>query len=93
MKEQHQQAIEKKEHKILKLNEEIDDLIRNMHVDRRGCFDNVSCFIKNNSEKQHPYYVIRCQHRWLEKYKRCLKPRYRNMKEADRCDDPNAIHR
>ena len=67
MKEEHQQAIEEKDdqiqahqHKILKLNEEIDDLIKNRHVARRGSFDNVLCFIKKNSEEVHPYYVIRC---------------------------------
>ena len=37
--------------KILRLNEEIDDLIKNRHVARRGCFDNVLCFIKKNSKK------------------------------------------
>ena len=67
MKEEHQQAIEEKDnqiqahqHKILKLNEEIDDLIKNRHVARRGSFDNVLCFIKKNSGEVHPYYVIRC---------------------------------
>ena len=78
--------------KISKLNEEIDDLIKNRHVPCRGYFDNVLCFIKKNSEEVHPYYVIRCQYRQLEKYKRCLKLRYPNMEEAGRCDDPNAIH-
>ena len=56
--EEHQQ-------KILKLNEEIDDPIKSSHVARRGCFDNVLCFIKKNSGKGHPYYVIRCQYRQL----------------------------
>ena len=93
MKEEHQQAIEEKEHKILKLNEEIDNFIRNRLVARRGYFDNVLCFIKKNSEEVHPYYVIQCQYRHLQKYKRSLKLRCPNMKEADRCDDPNAIHR
>ena len=107
MKEEHQQAIEEKDNqiqafefassehqqKILKLNKEIDGLIKNRHVARRGYFDNVLCFIKKNSEKGHPYYVIRCQYRHLEKCKRLLKLRYPNMEEADRCDDPNAIHR
>ena len=37
--EEHQQ-------KILKLNEEINDLIANRHVSRCGSFDNVLCFIK-----------------------------------------------
>ena len=83
---------EKHQQKILKLNEEIDDLIKNRHVARRGCFDNVLCFIKKNSKEAHPYYVIRCQYRQLEKYKKCLKLRYPNMKEVGRCDDPNAIH-
>ena len=55
------QALEfrnEKHHKILKLNKEIDDLIKNRHVARRGSFDNVLCFIKKNSGKGHPYYVI-----------------------------------
>ena len=60
--EEHQQE-------ILRLNEEIDDLIANRHVARRGHFDNVSCFIKNNSEEAHPYYFIRCQHKQVEKHK------------------------
>ena len=54
---------EKHQHKILKLNEEIDDLIKNRHVPRRGYFDNMLCFIKKNTEEVHPYYVIRCQYR------------------------------
>ena len=49
--EEHQQ-------KILRLNKGIDDLIRNRHVARRGCFDNVLWFIKKNSKEAHPYYVI-----------------------------------
>ena len=79
------------EHKILKLNEEIDDLIKNRHVPRRGYFDNVLCFVKKNSKEAQPYYVIQCQYIQLEKYKKCLKLRYPNMGEAGRCDDPNAI--
>ena len=87
MKEGHQQAIEEKDNqiqalestneknqqKILKLNEEIDDFIKNRHVARRGYFDNALCFIKKNSKEAHPYYVIRYQYRLLEKCKRCLK--------------------
>ena len=42
--------------KILRLNEEIDDLIKNRHVARRGCFD-VLCFIKKNSKEFHRYLV------------------------------------
>ena len=100
MKEEHQQAIEEKDNqiqahqqKLLKLNEEIDDLIKNRHIARRRYFDNVLCFIKKNSREAHPYYVIQCQYRQLEKYKRCLKLRYPNMEEAGRCNDPNDIHR
>ena len=44
---------EEHQHKILKLNKEIDDLIKNRHVARRGCFDNVLCFIKKNSKEGH----------------------------------------
>ena len=93
IQEVHQQAITDHQQKILRLNEEIDDLIKNRHVARRGCFDNVLCFIKKNSAEVYPYYVIRCQHRWLEKHKRWLKLLYPNMEVADECDDPNAIHR
>ena len=53
MKEEHQQAIEEKDNqvqaldiineknqqKILKLNKEIDDVIKNRHVPHRGYFD------------------------------------------------------
>ena len=84
---------EEHQHKILRLNEEINGLIAHRHVVRRGCFDNVLCFIKKNRGEVHPYYVIRCQYRRLEKHKRWLKLRYRNMEVADECDDPNAIHR
>ena len=34
---------------ILRLNEEINNLLPNRHVARRGCFDNVLCFIKEDS--------------------------------------------
>ena len=84
---------EKHQKKILRLNEEINDLIANRHVARRGCFDNVLCFIKKNSGDFYPYYVIQCQYRQLEKHKRWLKLRYPNMEVADECNDPNAIHR
>ena len=84
---------QKHQQKIVKLYEEIDDLIINRHVPRHGYFDNVLCFIKKNSKEAHPYYVIRCQYRQLEKYKKCLKLRYPNSEEVGRCDDPNAIHR
>ena len=57
--EEHQQ-------KILRLNKEIDDFIKNRHVARRRCFDNVLCFIKKNSKEVHPYDVIQCQYRHLE---------------------------
>ena len=60
---------EKHQQNILRLNKEIDDLIPNRHVARRGCFDNVLCFIKKNSIEGHPYYVIRCQYKQLEKHK------------------------
>ena len=99
IQEKHRQAITDRDnqiqahkHKILKLNKEIDDLLKNRHVARHGSFDNVLCFIKKNSEEVHPYYVIRCQYRQLERYKRWLRLRYPNMEEADRCDDPNAIY-
>ena len=78
---------------MLRLNEEIDDLIKNRHVARRRYFDNVLCFIKKNSKEAHSYYVIRCQYRQLQKYKKCLKLRYPNKTEAGRSADPNVIHR
>ena len=40
---------EKHQQEILRLNEEINDLIANRYVAPRGCFDNVLCFIKKNS--------------------------------------------
>ena len=49
---------EKNQHKILRLNEEINDLIANRQVARHGCFDNVLCFIKKNSKEGHLYYII-----------------------------------
>ena len=66
---QHQQAIEEKDNriqaleftneehqqKILRLNEEIDDLIKNRHVARRRYFDNVLCFIKKKAKI--PYHI------------------------------------
>ena len=72
VKEEHEQAIEEKDNqiqtleftnekhqqKILRLNKEIADLTANNHVARRGCFDNVLCFIKKNSGKVRPYYII-----------------------------------
>ena len=85
--------IQAHQQKILRCNEEINDLIANRHVTRCGCFDNVLCFIKKNSKEVHPYYVIRCQYRQLEKHRQWLKLRYPNMEVADECDDPNAIHR
>ena len=78
---------ENHQQKILRLNKEIGDLIANRHVARRGCFDNVLCFIKKNSGEAHAYYIIRCQYRQLEKHKRWLKLRYSNMEVADKCDD------
>ena len=60
---------EKHQQKTLRLNKEIDNLIAKRHVARRGCFDNVLCFIKKNSGEIHPYYVIRSQYRQLEKHK------------------------
>ena len=85
-------ANEKHQQNILRLNKEIDDLIANRHLARRGSFDNVLCFIKKNSGEIHPYHVIRCQHKQLGKHKRWLKHRYPNMEVAEKCHDPNAIH-
>ena len=105
MKEEYQKAItdrdnqikalafgnEEHQHEILRLNKQIDNLIKNRHVARRGCFDNVLRLIKKNSKEAHPYYVIRCQYRQL-KYKRCLKLHYSSMEEADKYDYPIVIH-
>ena len=65
---------------ILRLNEEINDLITNKQVTRCGCFDNVLCFIKKKSVQA------------AGKHKRWLRLHYPNMEVADECDDPNAIH-
>ena len=68
MKEDNQQAITDRDNQIqaleftneeerqesLRLNEEINNAIANKHVARRGCFDNVLCFIKKNSGEVHP---------------------------------------
>ena len=70
----------------------IGDLIANRHVARRGSFDNVPYIIKQNSGEAHPYYVIQCEYKQLEKHNRWLKLRYPNMKVPDKCDDLNAIH-
>ena len=48
---------------------------------------------KGNSEEAQPYYIIRCQHRQLEKHKRWFKLRYPNMGVADQYNDRNTIHR
>ena len=77
IQEKHQQAItgrdnqiqvlefrnEEHQQKILRLNEEIDDLMANRYVACRGCFGNVLCFIKKNSREVHTYYVIQCEYR------------------------------
>ena len=68
IQEEHQQAItgrdnqiqalentnEKHQQKILRLNQEINDLIANRHVARLEFFDNVLCFIKKNRGEGHP---------------------------------------
>ena len=77
---------------ILRLNEEINDLMTNRHVARRGFSDNVLCFIKKNSGEVHPYYLTQCQYRQLEKHKRWIRVCYPNMEVTDECDDSNAIH-
>ena len=83
---------EKHQQKILRLNKKINDLIANRHVARRGCFENVLCFVKKNSGDVHPYNVIRCQYRQLEKHKRWLKLHYSDIEVVDKCNNPNAIH-
>ena len=48
--------VEAHQQEIVRLNEEIDnDLIANRYVARRGCFDNVMCFIKKKRKVVHPY--------------------------------------
>ena len=46
--EEKDNQIQAHQQKILRLNEKIDDLIKNRHVSRRGYFDNVLCFINAN---------------------------------------------
>ena len=53
--EEKDSQIQAHQQKILRLEEEIDDLIKNRHVPHRGYFDNVLCFVKNNSKEAHPY--------------------------------------
>ena len=67
MKEEHQQSItgrdnqiqaleftnEEHQQEILRPNEEINDLIANRHVTRRGYFGNVLCFVEKNSGEVH----------------------------------------
>ena len=83
IQEKHQQAIKEKDNqiqalefsneahqqKILGPNKEIDDLIATRHAARRGSFDSLLCSIINKSGGVHPYYVIRCQYKQLEKHK------------------------
>ena len=58
IQEEHQQTITDRQQKILRLNKEIDHFIKNRHVARCECFDNVLCLIKKNSGEAQPYYVI-----------------------------------
>ena len=46
---------------ILRLNEDINDLIANRHVARRGCFDNVLCFIKKKRGSPILHYSMSVQ--------------------------------
>ena len=61
---------EKYQQKILRLIKKIDGNIANRHVVRRACFDNMLCFFEKNGGEVHPYDIIRCQYRQLEKHKR-----------------------
>ena len=74
-------------------HDQVQDLIHNRHVPRRNLIDNVLCFIDKNSDEQHQFYIIRCQQRRLENYKKCLRNRYPNMIILGECDDANAVHR
>ena len=69
----------------------IDHLIADRHVARRGCFDNVLCFMKKNSEEAHPYYVIRCQYKQLKKHKKWRMEIHENG--VWRIINPNGVHR
>ena len=65
IQEEHQQAIRSRDNQIpvlqftneahqqeiLRLNEEIDDLIVNRHIARLGCFDNVLCDVSTGCRK------------------------------------------
>ena len=70
--EEKDNQIQANQQKILRFNEDIDDLIKKQARNRRGFFDNVLCFIKKNGKEAHPYYVIQCQYIQLEKNQRCL---------------------
>ena len=47
-------ANEVHQQKTLRLSEEIDNLIVNRHIARRGCFENVLCFIKKEQRRGPP---------------------------------------
>ena len=78
---------------------EVDDLIQNRHVPRRGDYDTVLCFVEKNCPDEeglaalYPYWVIRCQKKVLKVQKKLLKCRYPDMVEMGPvCEDANAIH-
>ena len=77
---------------IQRRREEVQDLIANRHVPRREPYDNILCFIDKKADERHQFYVIRCQRKSLETYKRCLRNRYPGMEVLGECDDANAVH-
>ena len=73
---------------------QIQDLIANRHVPRRGVIDTVLSLIdKQCKNEPHKWYMIRCQYRALDNHKKWLRKRYPNMIEKGESDDPNAVHR
>ena len=88
-----QGEVKAKDQEILRRQKEVKDLINNRHVPRRHPIDNILCFVDKRSDKQHRFYVIRCQRKNLETHKRYLRNRYPDMAILGKCNDANAVHR
>ena len=59
---------------------QIQDLIANRHVPRRGVIDTVLVAVaKNCNEEQHPYYMVRCQKERLKSQLDLLRLKYPDM--------------
>ena len=83
---------EKHQQKILRLNEEINGLIANKYVARRGCL--TTCYVssKRTAEKFSHTMLFNVSTGSWKKHKRWLRLGYPNMEVVNECDYPNAIH-